>query len=93
MDHTHRDDVVRRHPATEVTVQRSTLATPPAPAAPLARFPVVGTHSLEEARDAVTRIYLPHDLVAAHDEVDVTLNAVSDHHLTLGYLTTRRPPS
>jgi AraC-like DNA-binding protein len=71
----------------EVIVHSSTLTGGPAPALPLSRFPVVGTHSLEEARDAVTRIYLPHDLVASHDRVDMTLNAVSDHHLTLGYLT------
>ncbi|KQS58590.1 AraC family transcriptional regulator [Geodermatophilus sp. Leaf369] len=56
-------------------------------ALPLSRFPVVGTHSLEEARDAVTRVYLAHDLTADHDRVDMTLNAVADHHLTLGYLT------
>lgn len=54
---------------------------------PLSRFPVVGTNSLEEARDAVTRVYLPHDLTAAHDRLDMTLNAVSDRHFTLGYLT------
>ena len=57
------------------------------PGAPLDRFPVIATRSLEEARDAVTRIYLPHDLTADDDLVDMTLNAVSDHHFTLGYLT------
>ena len=54
---------------------------------PLSRFPVVGTHSLEEARDAVTRIYLPHDLRAPDDQVDMRLNAVSDRYFTLGFLT------
>ncbi|WP_448615174.1 AraC family transcriptional regulator [Modestobacter sp. URMC 112] len=54
---------------------------------PLLHFPVVCTRSLEEARDAVTRVYLPHDLTARDDRVDMTLNAVSDHHFTLGYLT------
>ena len=54
---------------------------------PLLRFPVIATHSLEEARDAVARIYLPHDLTARDDRLDMTLNAVSDHHFTLGYLT------
>lgn len=54
---------------------------------PLLRFPVIATRSLEEARDAVTRIYLPHDLTSRDDRVDMTLNAVSDHHFTLGYLT------
>ena len=54
---------------------------------PLVRFPVIGTRSLEEAHDAVTRVYLPHVLTARDDRVDMTLNAVSDHHFTLGYLT------
>ena len=54
---------------------------------PLLHFPVIATKSLEEARDAVTRVYLPHDLTARDDRVDMTLNAVSDHHFTLGYLT------
>jgi AraC-like DNA-binding protein len=54
---------------------------------PLSRFPVIGTRSLEEARDAVSRIYLPHELTAADDRVDMTLNAVSDQHFTLGYLS------
>lgn len=57
------------------------------PDCPLLRFPVIATRSLEEARDAVTRVYLPHDLTASYDRVDMTLNAVSDHHFTLGYLT------
>lgn len=53
----------------------------------LASAPVINTHSLEEARDAVTRIYLHHDLIGPHDAIDMRLNAVSDRHLTLGYLT------
>lgn len=57
------------------------------PDCPLVRFPVIATRSLEEARDAVTQVYLPHDLTAPDDHVDMTLNAVSDHHFTLGYLT------
>ena len=56
-------------------------------ALPLARFPIIGTDSLEEARDAVARVYLPHELTAAHDHVDMHLNAVSDRYLTLGFLT------
>ena len=59
----------------------------PAQEPPLLRFPVIVTRSLEEARDAVARVYLPHDLTARDDRVDMTLNAVSDHHFTLGYLT------
>ena len=64
-----------------------TLDPADTPALALARFPVVGTHSLEEAHDAVTRIYLPHELTAEHDRVDMTLNAVTDHRFTLGFLT------
>ena len=54
---------------------------------PLDRFPVMQTRSLEQARDAVTRVYLPHDLTAKTDLLDMTLNAVTDHNFTLGYLT------
>lgn len=52
----------------------------------LSRFPVLGTTSLDEARDAVTRVYLDHELTAPHDAMRMTLNAVSDRHFTLGYL-------
>ncbi|MFC5995031.1 helix-turn-helix domain-containing protein [Pseudonocardia hispaniensis] len=54
---------------------------------PLGSFPVLGTRSLEEAREAVTRVYLDHDLTAPNDNVAMTLNAVTDRILTLGYLT------
>ena len=54
---------------------------------PLESFPVMATRSLEEARDAVTRVYLPHELTAKSDRLDMRLNALSDHHFTLGYLT------
>ncbi len=53
----------------------------------LSRFPVVGTKSLGEARDAVTRVYLEHALTAPNDNLAMTLNAVTDRHFTLGYLT------
>jgi AraC-like DNA-binding protein len=53
----------------------------------LTRFPVLGTKSLDEARDAVTRVYLDHELIAPNDALHMTLNAVSDRLLTLGYLT------
>ncbi|MCW0215412.1 MAG: helix-turn-helix domain-containing protein [Pseudonocardia sp.] len=53
----------------------------------LSRFPILGTRSLEEARDAVTRVYLEHELTSADDRIDMTLNAVSDSVMTLGYLT------
>lgn len=55
----------------------------------LARYPVLGTRSLEEARDAVTRIYLDHELTAEDDRVAMTLNATSDRVFTVGYLTYR----
>ena len=53
----------------------------------LASSAVMATRSLEEARDAVTRVYLPHELVGPEDAMDMRLNAISDRHLTLGYLT------
>lgn len=49
--------------------------------------PVIDTCSLEEAREAVTRIYLPHDLVGPSDKLNMRLNAVTDRLMTLGYLT------
>ena len=55
-------------------------------ARPLSRYPVLATSSLEEACDAVTRIYLPHRLTAASDRVDMTLNAVAGCRMTLGFL-------
>ncbi len=48
---------------------------------------IMATRSLEDARDAVTRVYLPHDLVGESEALDMRLNAVSDQVLTLGYLT------
>jgi AraC-like DNA-binding protein len=48
---------------------------------------VIDTCSLEEARDAVTRVYLPHELVGPRDAMNMRLNAVTDRHMTLGYLT------
>ena len=53
----------------------------------LAGDAVMATRSLEEARDAVTRVYLPHELVGSQDAMDMRLNATSDRYLTLGYLT------
>lgn len=58
-------------------------------ALPLSRFSVLSTRSPEEARAAVTRLYLSHELRVPREGVDVTLNAVADHHLTLGFLTYR----
>lgn len=53
----------------------------------LASASVIDTHSLEEAREAVTRIYLDHDLIGPRDDMNMRLNAVTDRQMTLGYLT------
>ena len=52
----------------------------------LSRYPVLGTRSLEHARDAVTRVYLDHDLTATGDGFEMTLNATSDRVFTFGFL-------
>jgi hypothetical protein len=41
----------------------------------LARFPVVSTSSVEEAQDAVTRVYLPHALRSDGPNLAMQLNA------------------
>jgi AraC-like DNA-binding protein len=53
----------------------------------LASTPVIATRSLEEAREAVARTYLQHDLVGPDGEMNMRLNAVTDRRMTLGYLT------
>ncbi len=53
----------------------------------LTSTPVISTPSLEEARDAVTRVYLPHELTGRQDGMDMRLNATTDRRMTLGYLT------
>ena len=53
----------------------------------LASAPVIATRSLEAAQEAVSRIYLQHDLLTADGALDVRLNAVASRRLTLGYLT------
>jgi AraC-like DNA-binding protein len=53
----------------------------------LASAPVIKTENLEEAREAVTRIYLRHDLIGREDAMHMRLNALTDRHMTLGYLT------
>ena len=53
----------------------------------LTASPVIHTTSLEEARDAVTRVYLPHRLEGRSEVLDMRLNAVADRALTLGFLT------
>ena len=48
---------------------------------------VIRTTSLEQARDAVARVYLPHRLEGRKEALDMRLNAVSDRRFTLGFLT------
>ncbi|MFI5614005.1 AraC family transcriptional regulator [Amycolatopsis sp. NPDC051903] len=60
---------------------------PPEAPVRLSRFPVLGTRDLEEARDAVTRIYLDHDLTVPGDRLAMTLNATADRMFTIGYLS------
>jgi AraC-like DNA-binding protein len=52
----------------------------------LARFPVISTTDVEEARDAVTRVYLPHDLSAEGPRLAMRLNAAPQKRFTLGFL-------
>ena len=53
----------------------------------LASVPVVATHSVDEAREAVSRIYLRHNLSSRDGALNMRFNATADDHLTLGYLT------
>src|SRR5579863_4412848 len=54
---------------------------------PLGQFPIVCTTKLDEARDAVTRVYLPHRLDSADgDELRMTLNAAEASRFTVGFL-------
>ena len=53
----------------------------------LVSAPVVVTRSLEEAREAVSRIYLRHNLSSRDRALHMRFNATTDNTLTLGYLT------
>lgn len=53
----------------------------------LASAPVVATHSVEEAREAVSRIYLRHSLSSRDGAMNMRFNATAGGNLTLGYLT------
>jgi AraC-like DNA-binding protein len=54
----------------------------------LASAPAFATRSLEEARDAVKRVYgIEHDLSARDDVIDMRLNAAHSRRMTLGYVT------
>jgi AraC-like DNA-binding protein len=53
----------------------------------LASAPAIATRSLEEARDAVRRVYgIKHELSARDDVIDMRLNAVPGNRMTLGYV-------
>lgn len=57
-------------------------------AKPLNRFPVLHTTNADEAREAVSGVYLPHHLVrASAGPMKMILNACGDRDLTIGYLT------
>jgi AraC-like DNA-binding protein len=59
---------------------------------PLGRFAVVRMSSLDEARDAVTRVYLPHDLESANGErLRMSLNAAEAERFTVGFLVYGAP--
>src|SRR3954467_7641506 len=53
----------------------------------LASAPVVSTGLLDEAREAVSRIYLRHELVGSDNGMAMRLNAVVDRVMTVGSLT------
>ena len=52
----------------------------------LARFPVVTTSSLDEAREAVAGVYLPHSLHSDDPALAMRLNAARQRRFTLGFL-------
>ena len=52
----------------------------------LRHFPVVRTTSVDEARDAVTDVYLPHALRADGGRLRMRLNAARQRRFTLGFL-------
>ncbi len=55
---------------------------------PLEGHPVLHTRSLYEARQAVTNVYLPHQLYAEDPTaLDMTLNAIEQRLFTAGFLT------
>jgi AraC-like DNA-binding protein len=53
----------------------------------LRRFPVVSTSDVDEAREAVTQVYLPHALRSEDPELRMRLNAAPQRRFTLGFLT------
>ena len=58
---------------------------------PLSQFPIVCTARLDEARDAVTRVYLPHRLDSSDgDRLQMTLNAAEAPASPSGFSSTAR---
>jgi AraC-like DNA-binding protein len=54
---------------------------------PLSLFPIARTSRLDEAREAVTRVYLPHQLDSTDgDRLRMTLNAAEAKRFTVGFL-------
>ena len=53
----------------------------------LASAPVAATRKVEEAREAVSRIYLSHTLSSRDGALNLRFNATTGDPLTLGYLT------
>lgn len=54
----------------------------------LREYSLVKTQDLDEARDSVTTTYLPNHLTQlGPGQLDMTLNAVEDYDVTVGYLT------
>jgi AraC-like DNA-binding protein len=53
----------------------------------LASAPVVATRSVEEAREAVGRVYLRHTLSSRDGAMNMRFNASAGGQITLGYLT------
>jgi AraC-like DNA-binding protein len=53
----------------------------------LTSAPVAATRKVEEAREAVSRIYLSHTLSSRDGAMNMRFNATVGDHLTLGYLT------
>ena len=52
----------------------------------LRNFPVLATTAVDEARDAVTDVYLPHALQAENGVLRMRLNAARQRRFTLGFL-------
>lgn len=61
-------------------------------AQPLGRFSIARTSSLDEAREAVTRVYLPHALESSQGEqLQMALNAAEAERFTVGFLVYGAP--